>query len=167
MRLLGDDEMWRYVVGAGGALALAGAGVMIFSGHASTPAVLPAAPLAAAANDDEQALPDTVPAATARTREEKRFGRYDKDKDGAVTRDEYLAARHKAYAKLDRDGNGQLSFDEWATKAETKFATADHDKSGAMNAAEFATTAVKRNPARARANCRPAPAAPADDQAEG
>lgn len=160
--------MWRYLVGAGGALALAGAGVMVFSGHATPRALLSGAPAAAAGVADEggAALPDDVPAATAKTREEKRFGRYDKDKDGAVTRDEYLAARRKAFAKLDRDGNGQLSFDEWATKAEAKFATADRDKSGAMNAAEFATTAVKRKAGPARAKCPPAGAAPADSDKE-
>ena len=147
--------MWRYLAGAGAALALAGAGVMVFSGHATRPALLPDAPAAPVAAEDEQALPDTVPAASAKTREQKRFGRYDKDKDGAITRDEYLASRRKAYAKLDRDGNGQLSFDEWAVKATTKFATADRDLSGAMTAAEFATTAVKRKPKR-QPKCPPA-----------
>lgn len=134
-------------------------------GHASPNALLPAAPVAGndVGQDGDQALPDSVPAATARTREEKRFGRYDKDKDGKITRDEYLVARHKAYAKLDRDGNGQLSFDEWAIKATTKFAGADGDKSGAMSATEFATTAVKRK-ARVRANCPPASAGPAPQE---
>ena len=96
---------------------------------------------------------DPVPEATAETREQKRFGRYDKDRDGDVTRDEYLAQRRKAYAKLDVDGDGKLSFDEWAVKAATKFATADRDKSGGMTAAEFATTAVKRKP---KLRCPPA-----------
>jgi Ca2+-binding EF-hand superfamily protein len=98
-----------------------------------------------------------VPEASPKTREEKRFGRYDKDRNGAITRDEYLVSRRKAYAKLDGDGDGRLSFDEWATKTTTKFAGADRDKSGSMNAAEFATTAVKRKPAR-RAPCPPAQA---------
>ena len=154
--------MWRYLAGAGAALALTGAGVMLFSGHASRPAaLLPAAPNAApveVGGSDEsgdQTLPDTVPAATAKTREERRFGRYDKDRDGQITRDEYLVARRKAFAKLDKDGNGQLSFEEWATKATAKFAGADRDRSGAMSAAEFATTAVKRKAARARVNCPP------------
>ena len=152
--------MWRYLVGAGGALALAGAGMLLFSGQATPPrALLPAMPAAVAG--EEQALPDEVPAASAKTREQRRFGRYDKDKDGAVTRDEYLAARHKAYAKLDANGDGRLSFDEWAIKATTKFATADGDKSGAMNAAEFATTAVKRK-VLALVKCPPTPAP--DDQ---
>ena len=95
-----------------------------------------------------------VPEALPATREQKRFDRYDKDRNGSVTRDEYLMARHKAFAKLDADGNGTLSFDEWANKAETKFATADKDKSGALNAAEFATTAVKRK-SKPRPNCQP------------
>ena len=171
--------MWRYLVGAGGALALAGAGVMLFSGHASRPAaLLAAAPAAANATDggDGQALPDEVPAATARTREERRFGRYDKDRDGQITREEYLAARRKAFARLDKDGDGRLSFDEWGAKATAKFAAADHDRSGAMTAAEFATTAVQRGRARARADCPPAqrqaraPASTGDareDDAEG
>lgn len=152
--------MWRYLAGAGAALALAGAGMAIFSGQATQRPLLPPAPLAASVQEggaEEQALPDSAPAATPKTREQKRFGRYDKDKDGAITRNEYLVSRRKAYAKLDRNGDGQLSFDEWAVKATTKFAGADRDKSGAMNAAEFATTAVKRKP-RARVNCPPAAA---------
>jgi hypothetical protein len=157
--------MWRYLAGAGGALALAGAGMMVFSGQASPPALLPPAPAAAQVEvgETEEALPDAVPAATAKTREQKRFGRYDKDKDGAITRDEYLVARRKAYAKLDTNGDGRLSFDEWAIKATTKFAGADRDRSGAMNATEFATTAIKRK-ARPRVNCPPAAAAPAEEE---
>ena len=159
--------MWRYLAGAGAALALAGAGVMLFSGHASRPAaLLPAAPgltPAEAGGGEEQALPDTVPAATAKTREERRFGRYDKNKNGEITRDEYLLSRRKAFAKLDRNGDGQLSFDEWGTKAIAKFAGADRDRSGAMNAAEFVTTAVRRKPARTRVNCPPVRAASEGD----
>ena len=151
--------MWRYLVGAGAALALAGAGMVIFSGQATQRALLPPAPEAQGQDEvgQEQDEPaERVPAATAKTREERRFGRYDKDKDGAITRDEYLVARRKAYAKLDTNGDGRLAFDEWAIKATTKFAGADRDKSGAMTASEFATTAVKRR-ARPRANCPPAP----------
>ena len=118
-------------------------------------------PLAAApaAQTAPEPLPDRVPEASARTREQKRMDRLDKDRDGTVTRDEYLALRRKAFARLDLDHNGQLSFDEWAAKSEAKFAAADADHSGGMNAAEFATTAVKRKPSRARprADCpRPA-----------
>jgi hypothetical protein len=151
--------MWRYLAGAGGALALAGAGMMLFSGQATQRALLPPAPAATQLEDGEaqEAMPDTVPAATAKTREQKRFGRYDKDKDGAITRDEFLAARRRAFAKLDTNGDGRLSFEESAVKAIARFATADRDRSGAMNAAEFATTRVVRR-ARPRVNCPPAQA---------
>ncbi|WP_375391395.1 histidine kinase [uncultured Sphingomonas sp.] len=160
--------MWRYLVGAAAALALAGAGVVLFSGHATPRALLPAAAIGAggAAPDAAQALPDDVPAASAKTREERRFGRYDKDRDGKITRDEYLVARHKAFAKLDINGDGRLSFEEWSAKAIGKFAGADADKSGTLTATEFATTAVKR---KAKAKCPPAQAQPAgkDDDQEG
>ena len=153
--------MWRYLAGAGAALALAGAGVIVFSGHAQPRALLPAAPAADnMAVAEEQALPDTVPEASAKTREEKRFGRYDKDRDGQITRDEYFLARHKAFAKLDTNHDGQLSFDEWSVKAIAKFSGADANRSGSLDAAEFATTAVKRKP-KPKAKCPPAEAQPA------
>ncbi|WP_267433238.1 EF-hand domain-containing protein [Sphingomonas sp. GM_Shp_1] len=154
--------MWRYLAGSLGTLVLVGAGLFLWGSRPDSPSPLPAASaasgLSAQTAEDDAPLPE----ASAKTREQKRFDRYDKDRDGTITREEYLASRRKAYAKLDRDGDGKLSFDEWAIKATTKFATADRDKSGAMNAAEFATTAVKRRPA-ARANCPPAQRA----QAEG
>ncbi len=132
--------MWRYLVGAVAALLLAGAGVLLFRGKATAERLLPAMAAQSAGGE----LPDDVPEATAKTREQKRFNRYDKDKNGAITREEYLANRRKAYARLDTNHDGILQFDEWAAKAEAKFAAADADKNGAMNAAEFATTAVKR-----------------------
>ncbi len=152
--------MWRYWAGGGAGLAAVAAGAILWMGR-ETPsgATLPARPAPLA--EEQAALPDTVPEASAKTREEKRFGRYDKDRDGRITRDEYLASRRKAYAKLDTDGDGKLSFDEWAAKTNGKFATADADKSGTMSAAEFATTAVKRKPARP-VKCPPAEVATAE-----
>lgn len=157
--------MWRWIAGAG-AIVLAGVAIILFAGGRSrsdaAPLLPPAQAVAGAQPMDAPALPDSVPEASDRTREEKRFDRYDKDRNGQVTREEYLAQRRKAYAKLDTNHDGVLSFDEWAIKATTKFATADADKSGSMNAAEFATTAVKRKPAR-RAPCPPAQAARDDE----
>ncbi|MES2755483.1 MAG: EF-hand domain-containing protein [Pseudomonadota bacterium] len=153
--------MWRYLVGAVAALLLAGAGVLLIKGSPARGPALPAMP--ATVGQDEAPLPDEAPAATAKTREQRRFNRYDKDRDGAITRDEYLVARRKAYARLDTNGDGRLSFDEWGVKAIGKFATADADKSGAMNAKEFATTAVKRKPKAAVKCVCPAVATDADD----
>ncbi len=152
--------MWRYLVGAGGALLLVVAGMFFFRGSASTERILPAVPRAPAAAEAEQdALPAEAPSATARTREQKRFDRVDKDKNGTVTRDEFFALRRKAFAKLDADHDGKLSFDEWSVKAIQRFAGADADKSGTLTRTEFAATAMKRNPARARCACAPAKAA--------
>jgi hypothetical protein len=147
--------MWRYLALGGSGRAALGAGVLMVGRPAAPAAALPPAP-AVQEQDTAEPLPEEVPEAAPKTREQKRFGRYDKDKDGAITREEYLASRRKAYAKLDANRDGVLSFDEWATKTTAKFAAADRDKSGAMNAAEFATTAVKRKPVRRAAPCPPA-----------
>jgi hypothetical protein len=130
--------MWRYLVGGVAALLLAGAGLMLFRGKAAPEHLLPA--MTAAANA-QASLPEEVPEATAKTREQKRFNRYDKDKDGKITRE------------------------EWSAKSIAKFAAADADHNGAMTAVEFATTAVKRKP-RAACNCKsavPAPQPKAED----
>lgn len=157
--------MWRYLAG-GGALFLAIMAAFVAFGGAARPGpLLPAQPqqaTGAVAAEWGGASDGDVPAATPATREQKRFGRYDKDRDSSITRDEYLASRRKAFARLDANGDGRLDFDEWAVKATTKFAAADRDKSGTMNAAEFATTAVRRKPP-ARAKCPPQPAAQTDE----
>lgn len=154
--------MWRYVAGGVAALLLIGAGVVLFNGPARSVSPLAAVPpRAGQVADDDEAMPETIPEAGAKTREEKRFNRYDKDRNGIIAREEYLAQRRKAYAKLDTNHDGQLSFDEWATKATTRFAEADKDKSGSMNAVEFATTAPKRK-AKAKPDC-PAVSAPRDE----
>ncbi len=154
--------MWRYAVGAAAALLLAFGGFLLFQpGPARTPlaAVIPPPPGAPASPDS---LPEAAPIADAKTREQKRFDRYDHDRNEAISRDEYFAARHKAFARLDTNGDGRLSFEEWATKSITKFAGADADKSGTLTRAEFATTAVKRRPPAARCACsKPTPPAPA------
>lgn len=149
--------MWRYLAGGVAALAMAGAGVLIIGRPGAPASALPPAPAISAQAEEQEssALPDTVPEASPKTREEKRFNRYDKDRDGAITRDEYLVSRRKAYAKMDVNRDGTLQFDEWAGKTNAKFAGADKDKSGSMSAAEFATTAVKRKAKPARAPCPP------------
>ena len=77
-------------------------------------------------------------------REARRFGRYDKDRDARITRDEYLAARRKSFAKLDLNGDGRLGFEEYAASTARKFGKADRNGDGVLVAEEFATTAVKR-----------------------
>ena len=157
--------MWRYLVGAIAAMLLMAGGTAWYRSFAArTTTGLPSAPAAAGA--EATASLAEPPAASERTREEKRFARYDRDRNGIVARDEYLLARRKAFAKLDLNGDGKLSFDEYAAKATAKFAKADADRSGALDATEFATTRVVR---KARAGCPPATskAAPDDDAQAG
>lgn len=145
--------MWRFLAGVLAAMLLMGAGLVLWNSQASSEqSVVPPPPSAISAIAEP--LPDVVPAASPRTREERRFDRNDKDRNGAITREEYLANRRKAFARLDADGDDRLGFDEWAVKTTGKFATADVDKSGAMSRMEFATTAVKRR-APARRDCPP------------
>lgn len=147
--------MWRYLVGGLATLALVAAGLVLFNRSARSVAALPTALGAVAQAGESGALPDSVPEVSDKTREQKRFDRYDKDRNGAVSREEYLAPRRKAYAKLDANHDGVLSFDEWAVKTETKFAEADADKTGTMTPTEFATTAPKRKAPRIRRDCPP------------
>lgn len=154
--------MWRYLAGGVAALLMVAAGWLVFNGQAQ-----PDAPLLPARPPSEGTAPvqgtdgmQALPAAPERSREQKRFDRYDKDRDSAITRTEYLEPRRKAFTKLDVDGDGRLSFDEWAKRTLDRFAGADKDKSGAMNPAEFAATAPKR---RATPACR----CPASTAAEG
>lgn len=145
--------IWRWASGAL-ALMLAVAAVVIWqqdAGKANPAAALPAAPRASA---DFVSTPMPAPEATPQSREQRRFARYDKDRNGGITRAEYLASRRKAYAKLDTNGDGLLSFEEWAVKTTTKFTGADADRSGVLVPAEFATTAAKRK-AKARPDCPP------------
>lgn len=156
--------MWRYWVGALAGLLMAGAALFLFRASAVADMVVPPPPLPAQTVAEAPDLPDTVPEATPKSREERRFNRYDKDRDERITRDEYLASRRKAFAKLDRNGDGRLDFEEWAIRTTTKFAGADKDSSKTLTRAEFATTAVKRRAPRRRADCPPVlPPADADE----
>lgn len=138
--------MWRYWVGALAALVLAVGGISYWRSTAAAKHQLPAAPHVAATSDEATDIdtPPQPPAADDKTREQKRFSRADHDKNGIISRDEFLAARRRNFAKLDVNNDGVLSFDEYAAKAEDKFAKADADHSGGLSPAEFATTKVER-----------------------
>lgn len=144
--------MWRFLAGVASALLLCGAGLVWWtSGKEASPLLSAVAPPLARST----IVPDsTPPEAEERTREQKRFDRYDKDRNETVSTDEYLASRKKAFAKLDVNGDGRLTFDEWAKKTIDKFAAADADKSKGLTRTEFATTKVVRK-ARPKPNCPP------------
>ena len=145
--------MLRFFGGALAAMLLMAAGFFILKGRAESEDLIPPAPEAAALVTPLKPVSGSEPpAAPAKSREEKRFARADKDDDGRITRAELLEPRRKAFAKLDANGNGSLSFEEWAVKTSEKFAGADADGNGALTATEFETTKPKSRP-KPRCNC--------------
>ena len=144
--------MARFLAGAAACFLLLTGAFLFWQGRAQEPPLLPAAPpVRAASGVLPPNLPDP-PEATAKSREEKRFSRADKDKNGRIEREEILAPRRKAFAKLDTNGNGSLSFEEWADKSIDKFTGADKDRNGWLTAAEYATTAPPP-PKKKRCSC--------------
>jgi hypothetical protein len=133
--------MLRFLAGAAACLLLVTGALLIWQSRAERAPGLPAAPTARSASLFAASAPLEAPEASVKNREEKRFSRADKDKDGKIEAEELLGARRKAFAKLDTNGNGALSFDEWAVKTIDKFKGADKDRSGWLTAAEYATTA--------------------------
>jgi hypothetical protein len=113
---------------------------LIWQSRAESGPTLPDAPAPRAAGLLGSSAPLEAPEASAKTREEKRFSRYDRNKDGKVQADEYLAARRRNFDKLDVDHNGALSFQEYAVKGIEKFAAAGGRK-GWLSPAEFVATA--------------------------
>ncbi|MCH8615461.1 histidine kinase [Sphingomonas sp. SM33] len=142
--------MARFLAGAAACFLLLTGAFLFWQSRAEEAPLLPAAPPARAASGVLR-LPDP-PEATAKSREERRFSRADKDKDGKIQREEILAPRRKAFAKLDTNGNGSLSFEEWADKSIDKFDGADKDRSGWLSASEYATTAPPP-PKKKRCSC--------------
>ncbi len=108
-------------------------------------AVAMEAPMPAAVTaDDAEPLAAPVSDVTPAEREARRFGRYDKDRDDRISRDEYLANRKKAFAKADVNGDGRLDFAEFSAVTAKKFGKTDANGDGVLSATEFATTAPKR-----------------------
>ena len=156
--------MLRFLAGAAACFLLLTGAFLIWQSRAQGGPGLPSAPAARAASAFSFA-PGSLqaPEASARTREEKRFARYDKDKDGKVEIAEYLAARKRNFDKLDIDHNGALSFQEYAVKGIEKFASAGGRK-GFLTPAEFVATAPPPAKHKQGCSCSRAPqVASADD----
>ena len=147
--------MLRLVAAVASSLLFVLAGFFLWKGQAQSESPIPslpapaplATPLAPAPKQAERA----PPAATEKSKEEKRFGRADKDKDGRITLEELYQPRRKAFAKLDRDADGRLSFEEWAVSTSDKFAKADSDRSAWLSPREYEGTKPKARP---KAACR-------------
>src|SRR5437763_16635103 len=106
-----EVPMWRFFAGAAACFLLLTGAFLLWQSHARGPS-LPAAPAALAAAAPSlfgASQPLEAAEASQKRREEKRFSRYDKNKDGKVESGEYFAARRKNLEKLDLDRNGALS----------------------------------------------------------
>ena len=148
--------MLRFLTGAGAATLLLLAGFFIWKGIAQRgDNPVPAAPVETASAADVPVTPGRPPAADARTREQRRFDRADRDHDGNVTVEEMTFQRRRNFQRLDANHDNQLSFDEWASSTLRKFAEADANHDRALNRAEFAATAPRprRTASAARCDC--------------
>jgi hypothetical protein len=142
--------MARFLAGAAACFLLLTGAFLLWQSRAAENPVLPKAPAARTASLFSASQPLEAPEATAKSREEKRFSRYDKNKDGKVQSGEYLAARQRNFEKLDADHNGTLSFAEYAVKGIEKFNAAGGRK-GWLSPAEFVATAPP--PPKHKAGC--------------
>jgi len=139
----------RIAIGAVLALLLVGIGVVWLQGRAE---VERGAPPPAPTAPRPEGLPSAdiaglegpaPPEASELSREERRFFRYDRDRDRRITRDEMLSTRTDAFRDLDKDGNNLLTFEEWAVTTVQRFDEADLDRNAELTQKEFATTAPK------------------------
>ncbi|MEC9066316.1 EF-hand domain-containing protein [Pelagerythrobacter marinus] len=145
--------MQRVVLSAIATLALVGLGLFWWQGRAEVERGAPPPLVEETGEPEAEALPEIDPGdmigpeppeATELTREERRFFRYDRNRDRRITRTEMLSTRTDAFRKLDVDGNNLLTFEEWAVTTSRRFEGADADGNGELTPAEFATTAPKR-----------------------
>ena len=148
---MGDFPVWRYLAGALACFLFMSGAFLLWQGHAQQSPDLPPAP-AKAATSMAPLKPSSAPESTAKSREQKRFDRADRNNDGKIVLAELLQPRQKAYAKLDTNRDGRLSFQEWAHTTIDKFKGADSNRDGLLTRAEYATTAPKPKP-KARCDC--------------
>lgn len=146
--------MNRIVLGAFGALAMVGLGLFWVQGRAEVEeGAPPPEPLVQKEPEDPEVLPfadiaglegPAPPESNELTREERRFFRYDYNRDRRITRNEMMSSRTDSFRKLDIDGNNLLTFEEWAVTTSERFEAMDADGNGWLSQSEFATSAPAR-----------------------
>jgi hypothetical protein len=143
--------MNRLILGAAITLALVGIGLFWWQGRAEIETGAPP-PRVEKLPKDDAALPAAdisglrgpePPKADELTQEQRRFFRYDRNRDMRITRNEMLATRVDAFRKLDVDGNNLLTFEEWAVATVNKFSAADRNGDLVLTPEEFAATKPK------------------------
>lgn len=145
--------MTRWLAGIASFLLLITGAVLALSGRAQEPAIPTAPPPRLASAATNLSTIPNAPEADAKSKEQKRFARADKNEDGRISLAELVEPRHKAFAKLDLNQDGKLSFEEWAVRTIDKFAEADVDKSKTLTPAEYSTTAPKQRPKKPACAC--------------
>jgi hypothetical protein len=153
--------MNRIVLGALAALVLVGVGLFWWQSQAKIEAQAPPSREQLAKAPHSTDLPEAnasglsgppPPEAYELSREQRRFYRYDLNRDGKITRNEMLSTRTDDFRKLDTDHNNLLTFEEWAGSTAHRFDQADANHDGILTPLEFATTKQKPNKA-ARCDC--------------
>jgi hypothetical protein len=154
--------MNRILLGGLIALLMVGIGLFWWQGRAQVEEAAPPPELVPAVDAPiEPEIPEsdagdlqgpTPPEATELSREQKRFFRYDRDRNQSISRNEMLSTRTKAFRKLDKDGNNLLTFEEWAAATVDRFDKADSNRDRELSADEFRTTRPKR--AKKKPACR-------------
>jgi hypothetical protein len=135
--------MARFLAGALASMLMMFGAFLIWKGHAEEIQDIPPPPPESDAMSLMAEPPPPPPEATPKTREQKRFDRADRNKDGRIELSELLQPRRKAFARLDKNGDGVLSFEEWAVTTIDKFRGADANRDGVLTRTEYATTAPK------------------------
>lgn len=154
--------MKQVMLGMLGGLLLASIGIYWWQASAQVEQTAPPPPEPEATAAPEDDLPKVDPGqlrgpappeTTELTREEKRFFRFDRNRDRIITRNEMLSTRSGAFRKLDVDGNNLLTFEEWAVTTAQRFDAADRNRNAELTPAEFATTAPKPKPKKPGCRC--------------
>jgi len=104
--------MARFLAGAAACFLLLTGAFLLWQSRAQQGPGLPAAPQARSASPSMARAGLEAPEASPKNREERRFSRADKNKDGKIESEEIFGARRKAFAKLDANANGSLTFEE-------------------------------------------------------
>jgi hypothetical protein len=92
------------------------------------------------------------PRSAQATPEERRFNRFDRNRDGKITRVEMLSTRVKAFQKLDTNHDNLLTFEEWAVKTSDRFKAVDRDGDGIISRDEL-NAFTRRRRRRSAAGC--------------
>ena len=154
--------MRQTILGVFLGLIFAGVGVFWWQGRAQVELNAPPPPEPEEAAPLPEDLPITDPGdmegpappeASELTREERRFFRYDRNRDRKITRNEMLSSRSEGFRKLDTDGNNLLTFEEWAVTTAERFDEMDTDGNAELTQAEFATSAPKPKPKKPGCRC--------------